>query len=471
MLLRAIRLIIFAVLGLGTLSLSSVLFSHSALAADDPITITSQTETVHFPNYIDFDLNASDSSSPISQAIISITFDFSGGTSQEDNHTLKVSQPAQQVQLHWREDTTDSNFYPAGVHVSYHWQLQDSVGHWHTDAAQHFTTIDTRFNWRHLSQGLLQVNWYNRSSDFGQTMLNKASASIAHISTVLGSGLRRPINLWVYQTDDDFHGSLKPDSYEWVGGEAFPLLDEASVVVQDTSDNTLVRDMPHELTHLVFHQLIAQGVEVPTWFDEGLAMYNQVYHEQDMTARLQAALDAHALLRLDAITDNFPANSDQAYLAYAQSWNLVAYMYSTFGLGKMANFIKLLNNSDATFGQDLQQALGEDQAHLENQWHVHLHLPPILAPAQLTLIPTAVAGKRPDQAQVQTNTYDNSPLLLTIGIFLVLTSLVMLTLVMINVNRRRQRARAVESAQQLMAANVLRQQQGNQYRSYKDGSV
>ena len=145
-----------------------------------------------------------------------------------------------------------------------------------------------------------------------------------------------PLNLWVYETADDFHGALAPNSYEWVGGIAFPTLSEAFISVSGSSDTTLIRDMPHELTHLVFHQLIAQGILAPTWFDEGLAVYNQQYHEPEMAARLDEALASHTLLRLSNISFSFPADANAAYLAYAQSWNMIGYMYNTFGQPKMA---------------------------------------------------------------------------------------------------------------------------------------
>jgi hypothetical protein len=462
MLLRVIRKVILAIFCLSALLLSCTALPHSVLAASDPITITSQTDTVHFPNYIDFDLHANDSSSPIVQAVIAITFNGPESGIQEDNHTLMIDRPAQNVTVHWREETTGDSFYPAGTSVAYYWQLEDSAGNWHTDVTQHFTTVDTRFHWQHLSQGNLQVNWYNRPQGFGKFVLNKASASLAHISGELGGGLLHPANLWIYQTDDDFHGSLQPNSYEWVGGEALPRLNEASIVVTDTSDTTLVRDMPHELTHLVFHQRVQ--VQIPTWFDEGLAVYNQLYHEPDMPARLQAALDAHALLRLNDIADNFPTNADQAYLAYAQSWNLVSYMYSTFGLSKMILFIKLLNNPQTTFSADLQQALGEDQDHLENQWRVHLNQPPRLVPDQLT--PVATAQPQSQSSYPQTNAATGSPLLIALGFVLVLVSLIMLMLISVKVNRRKQQAVMAEPSKGLITANSLCWQSDGQPSSF-----
>jgi len=435
------RSILLAVmLCLCTLLLSSIAFPHAALAAGDPITITSQTDIIHFPNYIDFDMSAKDTKGIITKATITITFTVPGYVDQQYDQTVPLKHPAHTVALQWQQKTGSNNFYPPGTLVSYNWQLQDNTGYVHDDVVQNFRTIDSRFIWQHLSQGMLQVNWYNRTQDFGQLVLQKANTSIAHIRTILGNGLLHPINLWIYQTDDDFHGSLPPNSYEWVGGVAFPSLHEASIVVAGSSDETLSRDMPHELTHLVFHQLTEQGIEVPTWFDEGLAVYNQFYHEPGMTARLQEALDTHMLLRLDDIKQGFPANADQAYLAYAQSWNLVAYMYSTFGLTKMGALIKGLNNPQTDFNGDLQTYLGEDQPHLENQWRIHLQQPPTLPPDQLTPTPTLKPVNLTQHTQSQANSDSSEPLLIGIGSLLILVSITCLALIIVNVKRRSQQA-------------------------------
>jgi hypothetical protein len=142
--------------------------------------------------------------------------------------------------------------------------------------------------------------------------------------------------------------------------------------------------MPHELTHLLFHQLIASGI-APTWFDEGLAVYNQKFHEMEMAIRFKTALNDHNLLPLNTIDQNFPADADKAYLAYAQSWQLVGYMYQTFGLQKMAALIHDMDNRNQGFDADMLQALGLNVAHLENQWHLSLNQPPTLSKDQMAL--------------------------------------------------------------------------------------
>jgi Peptidase MA superfamily len=430
--------------------------AHALSPSSSPITVTSRTYSIQFPNFIDFNVSANDPISTIDRA--SIVINLSEETTQE-LHTVPISKAAHTVSVSWRENTSGRHFIRPGTQVSYFWQFWDSARNTLTDTPQQFTTIDSRFKWQHLTQGMLEVNWYNRSQDFGETIQAQASASIQRISATLGAGLIHPINLWVYETEEDFHSSLAPGSYEWVGGEALPSLDEASIVVVSTSDDTLVRDMPHELTHLIYHQLTGHGIIAPTWFDEGLAVYHQIYHEQDMTARLQKALVTHTLLRLYEISSRFPSDPDKAYLAYAQSWNLVDYMYSTFGQPKMAQLIKQMNNPQVDFDEDLQQVLGEDQLHLENQWRLHLNQPAILTPSELTPTPQRTAAIK--HAQNVTTNHISFWLLTGLGILLVLGSLSGLVLLVLFSVRRTRAARA-----QPTASNPMSTHQGNQALQY-----
>lgn len=375
------------------------------------ITVRERSYTVHFPNSIDFYETVSDATSPLQQASLVLNI---GPQGDQELQTVEVPQGQKTATLHWHEDTSGSHFLPAGTPITYYWHIWDVAGNTLIDTTQSLTTLDTRFQWQHLSQGLLQVNWYDRGQSFGQTLLKQAATSIQHITSVLGSGLKHPINLWVYSNDTDFHGSLEPGAYEWVGGEAFPDLHEASIVVTDASDFTLVRDMPHELTHLVFHQLIEQGIFPPTWFDEGLAVYNQLYHEPDMLIRFNQALSTNTLLRLDDISMDFPADADQAYLAYAQSWQLVTYMYDTFGQAKMTKLIHNLGDASNDFDSALEKSIGEDHLHLENQWRLALHQPGVLAPDQLTPSPSTTSSTSSSGSVVQSG--GNTALWIFVGL-------------------------------------------------------
>lgn len=390
-------------------------FPDRVFASADPITVTSQTSTVTFPKGIDFQISANDSLVPIRQATIFLMYN---GTGIRELYPVAPATPAHAVTLHWHEDTSAGHFTPPGTQVSYYWKIDDSAGHTYATPIQSFQVSDNRFTWQHLSQGLLQVNWYNRPASLGQAILNEANADIQRISNKLGGGLRNPINLWIYASTDDFHGSLSPQTHEWVGGVAIPSLNQASIVVEDMNADTLMRDMPHELTHLVFHQLVVSDI-TPTWFDEGMAVYNQQFKEPMMSLRFKDALRSHTLLRLKDITVDFPSDANQAYLAYGESWNLVEYMYSTFKQSEMVALIKAMGNRRTSFDQDMTQALGVDTAHLENQWRIHLGQAPSLTADQLVPVTQSVPKAMP----VISTTDSNAPLLLALGSLLILLSL------------------------------------------------
>jgi Peptidase MA superfamily len=412
--------------------------------ANDAITITSQSYSVHFPDSFTLNVSVSDANSTFVSASIVVNIHSSAGV---ESHAIAIANSLRALRLTWKQDTSGNNFIPAGSAVYYFWRFTDQAGDTFVEPMQQLTTVDTRFNWQHLTQGLLQVNWYNRSPDFGQIILKTASGDIKNIGNLLGGGLVNHINLWVYQTDPDFHGSLPPGTYEWVGGIAFPTLDEASIVVAGISDLTLKRDMPHELTHLIFHQLIKDGensgVFAPIWFDEGLAVYNQGIHEPDMQNRLDQALATKSLLRLSDISDNFPADAGKAYLAYAQSWNLITYMFNTFGQTKMDRLIQDMDNPQNDFDQDLTQALGLDEVHLENQWRLSNMQPGILTPDQIT--PTPRVTQKPS-VQINESSDDRSWILVAFGGLLVVGSLVGLIVLFVVVNRRRKQPALVTGA-------------------------
>lgn len=409
----------------------------TAYAASNPITLQAQAYRIAFPHFIDFTATAIDTSNKITTATLYITFHVTFNSSGEmydtsgtqERRAVPVATPAQTVSLSWREHTDGSVFYAPGTQIDYYWQLVDSAGYSYVESQQQFVTTDSRFTWSHLSQGIVQVNWYNQPQSFGTTLLSEATNDITRISHVLGGTPHTLITLWVYGNDSDFHGALPPNTFEWVGGIAYPLLDEATIVAASDSDTTVIRDMPHELTHIIFYQLTAQGIQPPTWFNEGLAVYNQLYHEQAMTDRFNQALSTHSLLRLSNLQTSFPADADAANLAYAQSWNLVSYMFKTFGAAKMQQFIKDLDNPNVTFDQAMIQAFGMDSIHLENQWRLSLNQSAVLSPGQ----PKKPAQpQQPKQPQVQATTDIGPSVAILFGSWLLMISFIVIAVMAFN---------------------------------------
>jgi len=174
---------------------------------------------------------------------------------------------------------------------------------------------------------------------------------------------------------------------------------------------------------------------------------------------LNKALASQSLLRLSTISSGFPANADQAYLAYAQSWKLVEYMYNTFHQPRMAQLIKLMGDAQTDFDGDLQRALGVDEDHLENQWRIYLGQPATLTANEIT--PTPQPTIQVKQAQNVSTNFTTFWLLIGLGVLLVLISLICLIVLVIYSAKR-------NKAPKVMATvpTPANWQQGNQAITY-----
>jgi hypothetical protein len=417
-------------------------YAHASTSTDsNPITITQQQNTLHFPGSIDFQLQAHDSNSTIQEATLYLKYNQDMSFSEQ--HTVQATHAAATVSLTWQENTSSSQYNPVGTLITYYWMIIDNTGNAYTGPPQTLHIFDNRFQWQQLAEGEFHVHWYGQNTNYGQLLETLTSAHIQRISQKLGVGLQQPIDLWVYGSAYDFRGSLSARANEWVGGIAFPETRQAEIVVTFTNDEALRRDMPHELTHLIFYE--QTQIRVPTWFDEGLAVDNQQFHEPTMLNTYQKALSSHSLFPLTSIATKFPASAQAANLAYAESWQLVDYMYKTFGQQKMIALIKSTGLRNKTFNQDLQQTLGLSSTQLENKWRLSIDQP-------LLAINPATSQGLPLPVPIISLVDPLQPYLLSAGSLLIVIALLgCLSFLMLN-NRRRKHELAYRQALRTMQA-------------------
>jgi Peptidase MA superfamily len=428
----------------------------TAFASTDPISISSDTSNMTFPKSVDFHMSARDTSNTIIHATLYLEYNSEGYSEQ---HDIDINKPQRAVQVNWHEDTSGTNYSAVGTVITYYWRILDSAGNAHNEQQHKFSISDTRFHWQHLNTGFLQVNWYGKPKSFGQAVLGQADQTLQHIQKNLGTGLTQPVNLWIYGEALDFHNALPPQAHEWVGGIAFPALNQASIVVYDVNDETLVRDMPHELTHLVFHQISGTNNNVPLWFDEGLAVYNQFYHEMEMTRRFKQALSFHTLIHLNDIAFEFPADASKAYLAYGESWKLVDYMYSKFGSSKMIHLIQDLRNPGINWNDDLNKNIGMDQEHLENQWYISLNQSVVLRENQAS-VPLKIS-----RVSEPMTSDPLAPLLLTAGLLMVILPIFGFSGLMLYWKSTRKREKMQYEIEKVLSASFF-SQPGREARSF-----
>ena len=124
------------------------------------------------------------------------------------------------------------------------------------------------------------------------------------------------------------------------------------------------------------HQQIfsGYGVELPTWLDEGLAMYSEGGLSPDFSTRLQNAIDQDRVFTVRSLSSSFPADEESARLAYAQSYSLVSFLLEEHG-GK-EKMIQLLEafKTGSGYVEALDTVYGLDIDQLNSQWREYVGL-------------------------------------------------------------------------------------------------
>jgi hypothetical protein len=162
----------------------------------------------------------------------------------------------------------------------------------------------------------------------------------------------------------------------WAVGTAYP--DEGVVVVAVRGrDGGLLdpeRTFKHELAHMALDRALAG--RVPRWLTEGFAYLHSSDVSLPRYATLMGAVIGGRVLPLWELEAAFPAREDEAHLAYAQSYDVVAYLArrgrwaddkddgDRFAFRRFLGEIARGRSLDAA----AQEAFGRRLADLEAEW-------------------------------------------------------------------------------------------------------
>jgi len=336
----------------------------SVVEADSGIVVLDSSVELCFPDALVFNLEAQ-SDADIVDARLHYQVD-------KMNYTQVISEgwadfaPAGGIETSWVWDMRKSSL-PPGAAVTYWWTIKDAAGNKveTLPAAIHFD--DNRYQWRSLTEGKLTLLWYEGDDSFAGELMNACQQGITRLTQDIGTYPERPIKIYVYASAEDVQGAMIFPQ-EWTGGVAFT---EFSIIAIGISLNKIdwgKTALVHELTHLVVHQATFSPYgRLPTWLDEGLAMYNQGELEPSFQNWLDKAVSEDKLISVRSLCSPFSAEPDKAYLSYAESYSLVEYLLHNYGQGEMLNLLALLKQG-STYDAALAGVYGFDIDGLDVRW-------------------------------------------------------------------------------------------------------
>lgn len=146
----------------------------------------------------------------------------------------------------------------------------------------------------------------------------------------LGFTLKQPVNIYVYGSRADFLAGAPVTNPSETAAIAFPHTNMVYLQSSDPGDDGATDALPHELTHIVFHQnedvghLPSDEFEFePRWLDEGLAAYDEPANSRSVE-EYESALNAAVTSRhlVDILHDfnlDYPKDPNRDELAYAEA--------------------------------------------------------------------------------------------------------------------------------------------------------
>jgi len=366
---RRIALIILALL---------LLLSPSLVVAENDIVVINSDVEINFPSQAVFTLEA-ESYADIVDVRLCYQVD-------KINYARVVSEgranftPATKIEANWAWDMRQASL-PPGAEVTYWWMIEDTGGNRFETSHEVMHFDDERYHWQSLTSGWiveksqvsqddgaeLTIFWYEGDESFAQELMNACEGGLARLSEGIGTYPGRPIKIYVYASVEGLQGAMIFPQ-EWTGGAAFTEFSIIAISIPLSRIEWGKRALVHELTHLVVHQAtFSPYAELPTWLDEGLAMYNEGELDPNLRPFLQRAIFEDKLISVRSLCSPFSAEPEKAYLSYAQSYSLVEYLLDNYGQDKMLNLLTLFKEGN-TYDGALAEVYGFDIDGLDAGW-------------------------------------------------------------------------------------------------------
>lgn len=350
-----------------------LLITPAPAAAQAGLTIADSGVFVVFPDRISFNARVT-SAAPITKIVLEYGVD-KRTCGDVTARAFPDFTPGTTVDVHWTWEMLQTGSEPPGATIWYRWRATDGTGKTAVSPDVRATWIDTAYAWREISRDGLTLHWYSGEPAFAEDLITTASKGVTRLAKLTGVRPQSPINIYIYGNTEQMKGAILHEP-SWAGGVAYPANNITIMGIGPSYLDWGRRAIVHELTHLVVGQIsFSCGENVPTWLDEGIAVYAEGGLDPRSQLFFDTAVAADSLLSVRSISNGFSQHPDLADLAYSQSYSLVAYLVATYGPTKLLALFGNLRDG-MTVEAGVHAAYGFDLGGLEDRWRAWLKAAP-----------------------------------------------------------------------------------------------
>lgn len=279
-----------------------------------------------------------------------------------------------------------ASYVTPNTHVAYRWRA--TVGD-RTILSPERTLLydDDRpgLDWHAAQIGDATVHWYGGAESQARRFGELSAGGASRAEDLLGHDLTGPIDIFVYDSRDEFFGALGPSAREWTGAATFPELRTIFMWLQGGASDYLDTTIVHEVTHVVFRDATTNPFHEPaTWLNEGLAVWSERQSADEQRSTVEFEASGGGLFAFDAITERFPIGTRGSSLSYAMGTTMIDTIITRFGRSAIAGIAEAYRNG-ASDAEALEAGTGEsaDQLYADYYAEFGVEEPKPIQPAKI----------------------------------------------------------------------------------------
>ena len=179
-------------------------------------------------------------------------------------------------------------------------------------------------DWQQAQLGETTVHWYGDAEAQARRFGELTAVGVAQAEDLLGTELAGPVDVFVYDSREEFFGALGPGAREWTGAAAYSELRTIFMWLGGGSSEYLEVAMVHEVTHVVFFDATNNPFHEPArWLNEGIATWSESGDADEQRGIVEFEASGAGLFSFEAITEQFPIGERGGQLSYAQGTTMI----------------------------------------------------------------------------------------------------------------------------------------------------
>lgn len=232
-----------------------------------------------------------------------------------------------------------------------------------------------RDTWKQLEEGAFSFEFRPEEEKLAHYLLDYAEEAWSKITDDLGLDRSGRVKVVIASSASDLveavpSGRRVPG---WAVGSAFP--DENLILIK--SPKLIIGGQPyfervfiHELAHVALGRALSPR-RIPRWLHEGFAIREAGEWSISRGTLLTRAVLSGSLIPLRRLTEGFPWDDQEVKLAYAESADLVGYIFDKYGKEGFQAIVRAMADGHE-FDRAVRKALSVSIYELEQGWRRNL---------------------------------------------------------------------------------------------------